>query len=568
MSAAIPQVAAMRVRFAAAAGALLAASVGVVYLGASAALPLGASDREGVLRLSVAAAFVAALTLLGASLLLFGGLSDVRRYAERGADGLAEGPSAERASDGPPAAAVEAAFHGPFRVTFAAALAVLGLVVLDALTGGAISRIGGPRRVAVDVLLFGVFQSGLLYVARAWRGLLWAWLSRLNPGDGTVPTRPSLARRYALRVASAFTLLGASVSSVPLAYLGSAQGLAQDASHFDSPGRLYVAGAVASVLLIGAVAVVLGWRIGCRIASDVRELDAYVRSLAGVRERWSSGTPALLPDARVGTSVARGIARSVRALSEKYAAMARQERRSRQAIEDMQRLKARFMAFMSHDLRSPLNAITGFADILADEVDGPLSTEQRKSVQAIRESGQVLLRLVTDIVDTARIEAGRLLLGREAVELWALAEEAVARVRGQVGDPGPRFDLSFETASPMVHVDRERVLQALVGVLAHVARMAPEGTICVAGSMAVAPGGGFVARLQVEAEDLPPEDTQRIFVAFREIKRPSGRRVGGLGLGLALARTLIVAHGGELHYESSGPGGASFTFELPVGDES
>lgn len=551
MSAPVPTVAAMFARFAAAALAVVVASAALVQLCAWAALPLRETELEGVWRICGASATVALLTLAGASVVFLRGLQAVQRRAT-GADAS------------PLLTEAAAAFHGPSRVTTAAALAVLGLVILDAAGGGAISGIAGPRRIAVDVLVFGVFQSGMLYVAQAWRGLLWAWLSRLSPGEVLLPTRPILARRYALRVASAFTLLGASVLSVPLAYLASAQELVGlSPARLEAAGRLYMAGAVLIVLLIGGLTVFLGWVIGGRIAADVRDLEAYVRTLGDASHRWSGEAP-VLPEMRMRTAAAAAIARSVRELSAKYAAMAQRERRSRRAIEDMQRLKARFMAFMSHDLRSPLNAIKGFADILADEVDGPLGAEQRKSVQAIRESGQLLLRLVTDIVDTARIEAGRLELCREPTDLAALAGEAVEQVRHLVRAPGPRFELRLGQRPPLLDVDRDRSLQALVGVLAHVARMVPDGTICIEGTTARGPDGAPFARLTVRAEDLPQEDTQRIFVAFREIKRPSGRRVGGLGLGLALARSLVVAHGGELHYASDGPGGASFTFELPL----
>ncbi len=539
----------MRAWFGGAALVVVSTSAAFVYVCAWVALPLSEAEVGGVRRLCWAAALVALSALAVASAVFLRGFASVRRRAVEGVGS-------------PLFTGAAGVFHGPTRVTMAAAAAVLLLVLLDAAGAGAVSGIVGPRRVAVDVLVFGVLQSGLLYVAQAWRGLLWAWLSRLNPNDVMLPTRPFLARRYALRVASAFTLLGASILSVPLAYLASAQELVGlSSARLEAVVQPYVAAAISSVLIVGAVAVFLGYVIGRRIAADVNDLDAYVRSLGSASDHWSSESLPVLPEIRMRTAVAHAIARSVRDLSAKYAAMAWQERRSRRAIEDMQRLKARFMAFMSHDLRSPLNAITGFADILADEIDGPLNAEQRRSVQAIRESGRALVRLVTDIVDTARIEAGRLELSREPTDLVHLTREAIEQARCFVRAPGPRFEVRLGERPPTLDVDRDRALQALVGVLAYVTRMVPEGTICIECAEGTAEDGTSVTRLRIRAEDLPPEDTQRIFVAFREVKRPSGRRVGGLGLGLALARSLVVAHGGDLHYESDGP---AFVFELPV----
>ncbi|MEM9069065.1 MAG: histidine kinase dimerization/phospho-acceptor domain-containing protein [Myxococcota bacterium] len=541
----------MVVRLLAATLAVVTVSAGLTYATAWSVLPLRGDELDGVLRLAgiIGGAVVVAVVL--SSLVLLRGLPGLYRFVAAG-----EGRLAPNAND---------AFLGPARVTTVAALTTLVLILLDAVSGGRFSGIVGPRRYAVDVLTFGVFQSGLLFGAQAWRALMWAWLSKIHPKDVSLTTRPTLARRYALRVASSFAFLGCAVISVPLAYLSTAQELTGGSSaRLEAQGGLlFLAGATTSVVVAAAAAVYFGWRIGSRIAADVADLNRYVGSLGGAEHRWSTDAPQLARK-EMRTVVADGIAERARALSAKYARMARDETRARRAIEDMQRLKSRFIAFMSHDLRSPLNSITGFADILGDEVDGPLNSEQHASVWAIRDSGQVLVRLVTDIVDTARVEAGRLELIRESVAVGDLIADAVADAKATPGR-GPEFEVVLSDSLPAVEVDRDRMTQALVGVLSHVARMAMQGRIRVrASETSGPPGPASQIRIEINAQDLPPEDTQRIFVAFREIKRPSGRRVGGLGLGLALARTLVAAHGGDLFYESTGPEGASFTFALPA----
>ena len=520
------------------------ASGAIVYLCVSSALPMRESELNGTFRLVLVCSVGVMSAVVISSLIMFPGWLAIHRRASGGRDPLL----ATHAQDG---------FSGPMRVAGLSTLILTMILALDVATLGGISRIQGPRRLAVDVLSLGVFQAGLIYAASAWRRSLWLWLSRLTPGDVDLDTPRTFAWRYALRVVSAFGVLACAAVAVPTAYLATAQEVMGGSSaRLEAQGvaLFYLTFVFGAALLVLTLATWFGYRLGMRIASDVRELIGYVGSIEGGRFE-----PA---PAGIRTRAAQRLARGAEELSQKYREMTDTEARARRSIEDTQRLKTRFMAFMSHELRSPLNSIAGFADVLADEVDGPLNGEQRKSVAAIRDAGQVLLRLVTDIVDTARVEAGKLQLTRQPTRPEDLVQRAVARARGRTGD-GLRFHVDIESGMPDVLVDPDRAEQALVGVLEHVGRMTNSGTIRI---RAAAPDNQL--RVDIDADELPSEDTQRIFVAFREIRRPSGRRVGGLGLGLALARTLAVAHGGDLFYESSGPTGARFTFALPIEEES
>ncbi len=520
------------------------ASGAIVYICVSGALPMRESELTGTFRLVLILSVGVMSAVVISSLIMFPGWLAIHRRAAGGRDPLL----ATHAQDG---------FSGPMRVAGLSTVILLMILGLDVTTLGGISRIGGTRRIAVAVFSFGIFQGGLVYFASAWRRSLWLWLSRLTPADIDLETPRTFARRYVLRVVSAFGVLTCAAVAVPSAYLATAQEVmgGSSARLEAQGGALYfLIGAFGAAVVVFVFAMYLGHRLGRRIASDVRHLVDYVQSIeAGHFE------PA---PARIRTRAAQRLAQGAEELSQKYAKMAETEAKVRRSIEDTQRLKTRFMAFMSHELRSPLNSIAGFADVLADEVDGPLNAEQRQSVAAIRDAGQVLLRLVTDIVDTARVEAGKLQLTRSPTRPEDLVQGAVTRVRSRTGE-GLRVHVDVDSELPEVLVDQDRAEQALVGVLEHVGRMTPTGTIRI---RAAAPDTQL--RIDIDADELPSEDTQRIFVAFREIRRPSGRRVGGLGLGLALARTLAVAHGGDLFYESSGPTGARFTFALPLGEES
>lgn len=306
---------------------------------------------------------------------------------------------------------------------------------------------------------------------------------------------------------------------------------------------------------------------------DLRRLRDHVRDYAE-RAGWADPEPPRPPreiDSPLGRSCLDAIDRRLGRMRDVVSA----EEDAYATIGQTHRVKNRLVAFLSHDLRSPLNSIVGFSDVLARELDGPLTDEQRESVESIRESAEELLRLITDIVDTARFEAGRLPFRPEEVDVREAMQEALGAAERFARGRGVAFRMRAEEGLPSLWLDRDRLKQALVGVLGHVLRMIQGGEVSLDATrveemdadvrddpLASAAGTRRVyVQLVVQAQDLPLEDSQRIFIAFRDIRRPSGARVAGLGLGLSLARRLVEALGGELRYRSAE--GARFTFLLP-----
>ncbi len=460
----------------------------------------------------------------------------------------------------PPDVAV-AMFDLPPRGSLGAGLALLTVLVADASSGGAISGLRGMQLFAVSLLTFGVLQSAAMVTSIASRALLWRWLSRVHPRDAPVRRRwfPRLAARLAIRVGSVLTLLGCVALSLPLSYLSAAQELQTHEAvfSFGSAPMAYFAGALAGTVFAIVVGVAAATQLGRQFASDMSDLAHHVEALSRSRSFVDRRPEPQLPHVR--TDVATLLAARTALLANKYAALAEREVRARQAIEATQRLKTRFMAHMSHDLRSPLNSIAGFAEILSDDRAG-LNSEQMASVLSIRHSGRNLVLLVTDIVDTARIEAGRLTLHRERCDLRTVLAAAIETAQELDGAGTLEVHLELAPDAPAAFwFDGARVEQAIGGVLSHVVRMSTPGVIQVQ-----AKGRPDGLEVEVVAEQLPPEDTQRMFLAFRELKQASGRRVGGLGLGLSLARSLVEAHGGELRYDSSE---SRFTFFFPTLEE-
>jgi signal transduction histidine kinase len=503
-------------------GLTLGASV-LAFAVAALALPWDAPRLLGLARLLAAMSVVFVLVSTTAALVVRSALAS----------------SAEQLSE----RAIRALFAVPLRAASVATLALVAVGTVDAIGGGTLSGLGrggvgrGDGLAAVS-LAFAFHQNAALHLALAWRASIWrSHLGRLPIDRIPITGKPQLALRFALRLASAVVLLAGTVLAVPIAYDASAS-----------------VGPVVAVWLFGLVGALMGARVGRRIARDVRILARYVRTLAAAPEGDVE-----LPTSRLRAPLARDVATRVHALASRHRERAAAQARARRTVEETQRLKTRFLAHMSHDLRAPLHSITGFADLLAEEVDGPLNAEQHTSVRAILESGEVLSQLVTEIVDTARLEAGRLQIHRQPTSLDEVIAEAVDRAR-RAAPTSSSLDVTVELPPwPTLELDRERMVQAFAGVLAHVVRMTTSGCLEVRGETI-----DERPVVTIDAVGLPPEDTQRIFLAFRDLKRPSGGRAG-LGIGLSLARELVAAHGGTLAYTSQGPlGGARFTFELPA----
>jgi signal transduction histidine kinase len=488
----------------------------------------------------------------------------VYRALSRGGDGAAA-PGGIEPMDAPPPspAAVRDGFEAPQWVlrTSASLLTVL-MAAYAAVVVAAGPAVLGPR-LGFALLITSLLTLALVSKALLFQGVLWDWLGRLRPGEVSGGGGTAIASR----LGGATALPVASVALVGLAVLVAH---AAPASHEGGVGTAAAALGGASILACVVVwsAQALGARAGAPLLGDVAALRQRV-------ERTLAGDERSMPPAALRTVPGRGIASAVDGWAERHAQSVEDEAKARRSIEEMQRLKSRFMAYVSHDLRSPLNSIKGFAEILARGADGPLNPAQLESVEMIRQSGDDLLRLVNDILDSAKLEAGRLTLQRRWIPAVEILTEAVRQARDLATGRSITMEVEVEPGLPPVHVDPDRVVQAVVGVLAHVVRVMGQGTIHLRARVAPATGDRD-RHLRLEVIDasagLRPEDRERLFEAFRAVREASGRRVGGLGLGLSLARGLVAAHGGDVWYERRGPGGGgpragsetAFCLSLPL----
>jgi signal transduction histidine kinase/DNA-binding response OmpR family regulator len=233
--------------------------------------------------------------------------------------------------------------------------------------------------------------------------------------------------------------------------------------------------------------------------------------------------------------------------------------RAKEDIERASRFKDQFLSTMSHELRTPLNAVLGFSELLADVRYGPLTERQARYVNHIHTSGQHLLRLINDILDLSKIEAGRLQLSVEDVVVDNAFAEVCESLQPLVDKNSHRLIRQAEQGLT-VRADATRFRQMLMNLLGNAIKFTPKG-----GNIELC-ARQFGEMVRIEVHDsgpgIPLEEKQRIFEAFHRM-RQSEKASEGTGLGLAITRRLVELHGGQLDVESQPGAGSCFFFTLP-----
>jgi PAS domain S-box-containing protein len=249
----------------------------------------------------------------------------------------------------------------------------------------------------------------------------------------------------------------------------------------------------------------------------------------------------------------------MRAIQQKYTQEL--ELRNRQ-VERANQLKSEFLASMSHELRTPLHTVIGFAELLGEELEGPLNEKQKRFVDHIHKDSLHLLELINDILDLSKIEAGRVELLRESFELVAVLDETISAIRSRAMAKSLLIETEVSVMAP-IFADRLRLRQILYNLLSNALKFTPEG-----GKVRVeaALREGF---LEVSVCDtgvgIPKEQHQAIFDKFYQVGATTKGVREGTGLGLAITKRLVEQHGGTIWVESEPGKGSRFTFTIAPG---
>jgi signal transduction histidine kinase len=229
-------------------------------------------------------------------------------------------------------------------------------------------------------------------------------------------------------------------------------------------------------------------------------------------------------------------------------------------LNAVNRQQSDFITNVSHELRTPLAGILGYAELLLQGMDGELSNEQRRDVGEVQASGQVLLRLVNDILDESQIEAGKMALTIGCVDLKAVIESVLATVRTLADRKGLYLHVAVPEGVQALG-DEVRLKQILTNLVGNAIKFTDSGGI----SINCLPWSGF---WRVSVADtgigLPDDSRELVFERFRQLDPSTTRRFGGTGLGLAIARGLVTMQGGEMGVDSTLGLGSTFWFTVPA----
>jgi len=236
---------------------------------------------------------------------------------------------------------------------------------------------------------------------------------------------------------------------------------------------------------------------------------------------------------------------------------------ARERAESASKAKSRFLANMSHELRTPLNAVIGFTDMMRQRTFGPLGNEKYEEYATlIYDSGQLLLDLISDMLDMAKIEAGKLELNIETVDFNGTIEDSVRMLRDRAENGGLELSISLPNAPLFVNADKRAVKQIMLNLLSNAIKFTPPG-----GSVGVSvtlENGSAVITVADTGIGIPSEDLDRLGNPFEQVNGDPMLAKSGSGLGLALVRALVEKHGGTLKITSEEGIGTAVRVSLPM----
>jgi signal transduction histidine kinase len=269
-------------------------------------------------------------------------------------------------------------------------------------------------------------------------------------------------------------------------------------------------------------------------------------------------------NARLAAELARvnaGLEHSIREATAELKDQNRELAWQRQELERAYRHKSEFLASMSHELRTPINALLGYTSLLRERIYGDLTPRQDQALVRIHSSSEHLLELVDDILDLAKIEAGRMPLHLEPLDIASLIGELTDGVEPLARRKGLQLRVDVPEALPVLVTDRFRVKQVVLNLLSNAIKFTHEGTVSVRTRQLE---GGVEVQVADTGIGIPPDELASIFDDFRQVDQSSTREYGGTGLGLSIVRKLLGLLGGAIRVESEPGQGSVFTVTLPL----
>ena len=420
---------------------------------------------------------------------------------------------------------------------------------------GQIVVIGKPTITSPQFLSFCAMDGGLLLVMTI---IAW-WLAKAAAREATAVDREAHARRTAeTRLLNAF-------ESAPAAF-----------ALYDSDDRLVLSNSVYRSFFASIKDLIVSGKMFQELSEAAVKYRAFADEHPDEREflRWRMdqhrlgiGEPVLqLRDGRwilmrerrtdEGDTVL--FYSDITPLKEREAQLGL----ARQQAEQANQAKTAFLANMSHELRTPLNAIIGFSEMIERKVRGPISENYRQYGEIVRASGQHLLAIINDILDIAKLNAGKTELHLEPVDVNRTIIEAITIMSRKADTAGIEIVKNLASQATIVEADPVRIRQVLLNVLANAVKFTPAGgRIDV--STTITPTDLRIA-VKDNGVGMAPEDIPRALEPFTQVGRERALSQEGTGLGLPISKTLVELHGGRLEINSAPKQGTTVTIDLPI----
>jgi signal transduction histidine kinase len=236
----------------------------------------------------------------------------------------------------------------------------------------------------------------------------------------------------------------------------------------------------------------------------------------------------------------------------------------KETAEAANKAKSEFLAGMSHEFRTPLNAILGFSELMATGLSGPLTDQQKEHVTDIFTSGQHLLSLVNDILDLSKVEAGRMELQMNEFNIEKLVESSIALFKEKAYKQG--LQMTFEVAQGLDTMigDERKIKQVLFNLLGNAVKFTPDGGRIHVEATVTDDKKFLKYSVSDTGIGISPEDQNKLFKPFEQVDTRLTRKYKGTGLGLSLCKQLVELQGGRIWFESEAGKGSSFIFVIPT----
>ncbi|MDP9347677.1 MAG: ATP-binding protein, partial [Gemmatimonadota bacterium] len=261
------------------------------------------------------------------------------------------------------------------------------------------------------------------------------------------------------------------------------------------------------------------------------------------------------------TRLNEGLEDRVRSATEELEERNRQLEWQSRELERAYRLKSEFLASMSHELRTPINALLGYTSLMRDRIYGDVTARQEEALDRMYAASGHLLELVNDILDLAKIEAGKMPVHLERVEMESVIRELSETVEPMVRKKQLSYRVEVTPEIPALETDRTKVKQIILNLLSNAVKFTHEGEVAL---VARPVGDGVELAVSDTGIGIAPENLDHIFEDFRQVDQSSTREYGGTGLGLSITKKLLHLLGGTIRVESCPGEGSTFTVWLPL----